>query len=151
MKFSLLKNGLFCLVAIFSLLLIVAAIQFVLWDVVSVFVKQSLMLVLLLSLILAAHFWTASHEHSSGLQKLMMNLLYVEIIASAVVSAVMIYGNFNFYKILVLLSALQFIHLAVYLSYMFLYDEKPIQQVSLSDEEILEKSRKRAIDPSIQE
>jgi len=140
MKFSLLKNGLFCLVAIFSLLLIVAAIQFVLWDVVSVFVKQSLMLVLL-----------ASHEHSSGLQKLMMNLLYVEIIASAVVSAVMIYGNFNFYKILVLLSALQFIHLAVYLSYMFLYDEKPIQQVSLSDEEILEKSRKRAIDPSIQE
>lgn len=151
MKFTHLKNALLCLVAIFSLLLVVAAIQFVFWDFVSVFVKQSVMFVLLCALIFASHFWTTSHENSIGIQKVMMNLLYGEMTVSMILGSIMIYGGFDFYKTLVLLLIFQAIHLAIYLCYMFLYDEKPIKQTPLTHEEILEKSRKKTIDAAIQE
>ncbi|MBT5231306.1 MAG: hypothetical protein HOM11_13645 [Methylococcales bacterium] len=151
MIYSHLKNAIIASIIAFCILLVISAVQYTLFDGVNAVIYKLLTVALVFAIIFAFHMWATAYPTATGMQKLMLQALNIETVFSLILSTILIMNWFDFTKTVVILSAFQLIHGIIYLGNMFLYDEKPVQKRTLSDQEILEKSNKSSIDPSIQE
>jgi hypothetical protein len=141
MTYQEIKIGVVVSAIAFSFTLVVAAVQFTQVNAINPLTNKFLVLFLGTGILVALHTWSAS-VNASGIQKLLLNLLYVEFFFSVVLLTTLIFDFYNFLNSLILLFAVQVVHGALYLANMFLFDASPSMKVNLSEYEIMDKSKK---------
>lgn len=151
MNYRSLKKAIIISVVAFCFFLVISAIQYAIGSNVSEIVYKLIGLTVAYAIVFSIHFWSTAYLNVTGFQKLLLSILNIEIFLTLIILIPLIFGWFDFVRMLVIFSSLQLVHGAIYLCNMFLYDEKPVQKTTLSEREILKKSKTNPINPSIQE
>lgn len=151
MSYTFLKKATIISIVVFCFLLVTAAIWYAFSDTVSQTIYDLIGLTIAYAIVFGLHFWSTSYSSVTGFQKMLLAVLNIEIFLTLITLIPLIFGWFDFIKTIMLFVAIQLVHGAIYLCNMFLYDEKPIQKTTLSEQEILQKSQPKSINPAFQE
>jgi signal transduction histidine kinase len=150
MNYALIKKATILSVIAFCILLVAGAIQFAFTNNINPFLYKLISLTIAYAVVFGIHFWSTAYQNTIGFQKKLLSILYIEIFFTIVILVPLIFNWFDTVKTMVFFLSFQLIHGAIYLCNMFLYDEKPIQKLTLSNHEILKKSQSRPISPANQ-
>lgn len=150
MSYKFIKNGILGSTILFILFVIVSIVQYIAVDAISLIVYQAMIAAIVSAAVFGFHIWSTSIDNSTSLQKISFKVLKVETILSIIVASLYIFDIFRQNKTIIVFGLFQIIHLSIYVINVFLYDESPIQSKTLSDEDIVKKSKHRTVDPSEQ-
>ena len=103
------------------------------------------------SLLIGFHFWVRNILIKSDFQKLIFLLVKVELGLSMVALIPLFFSWIDFSRAITLFVVLQIIHAVLYFGNMYLFDEEKSAQTNLSNEEILDLSKRAKHDPSSQD
>lgn len=103
------------------------------------------------SVLIGAHFWIRSSNYKSNFQKLIFNLVRVELGLSMLALLPLAFSWFEASRALTLFVILQLIHGALYMCYTYLFDDENSDHKNLTDEEIINISKRSPFDPSSQD
>ena len=103
------------------------------------------------SLLIGFHFWVRNILIRSDFQKIIFLLVKVELGLSMVALIPLFFSWIDFSRAIILFVVLQIIHGVLYFGNMYLFDEEKSAQTNLSNEEILDLSKRAMHDPSSQD
>ena len=103
------------------------------------------------SLLIGFHFWVRNILIKSDFQKLIFLLVKVELGISMIALIPLFFSWIDFSRAITLFVVLQIIHGVLYFGNMYLFDEEKTARTNLSNEEILDISKRAKHDPSSQD
>jgi 1,4-dihydroxy-2-naphthoate octaprenyltransferase len=97
------------------------------------------------------HFWSDRKNQGEPFGMILFTLLKFELVFSVISFVFFVFGWFDWWKVLLVLLSAQLIHLMIYLSNMFLFDERSSDRINKSSGGILSSSKQKRAYPEHQD
>ncbi len=151
MNISFLKRGVVLSTASFCLTLFISVLVYVFHGSVPEIFSRLIGLSLGMGILIFIHFWSDRKHKAEPLGVLLFALLRFELAVSVISFVILVFGWFDWWRVLLVFLSAQLIHLIIYLSNMFLVDERSRDGITKSSEEILSRSRQKIAFPEHQD
>lgn len=145
MKYNVISTLIISSIIALCLIILTASIQYAFYNEVSSEFYKAIAFFASCSIIFGIHVWGTSRRVKSRVHQALFYSLYFEMTGSITLTAAIIFSSSDSKKYLIIFFALQIIHALIFLCDMFIYDEKPGNNLNLTNKEIMKLSKKNPL------
>ena len=150
MNLASLKRGVVFATASFCLLLFISVLLYVFNGSIPEIFYQLMGFSLGMGVLFFIHFWSDRKNQAEPFEMILFTLLKFELVFSLISFVFLVFGTFDWWKVLLVFLSAQLIHLMIYLSNMFLFDERSSGRINKTSGEILSSSIQKGACPEHQ-
>jgi len=151
MNLAFLKQGVVFATASFCLMLFISVLLYVFNGAIPEIFYRLMGFSLGIGMLFFIHFWSDRKNQGEPFGMILFTLLKFELVFSVISFIFLVFGWFDWWKVLLVFLSAQLIHLMIYLSNMFLFDERSSDRINKSSGGILSSSKQKRAYPEHQD